>query len=82
MNSLTLAYGLTKDNLPYHTKTKEAPNLLVTLLVSAYVLWQATNKLTEPLGNVSLSDVDYLVAEGLVKIAPNLASQRTLDLYR
>lgn len=82
MNSLTLTYGLTKDNLPYHMKAHKTPNRLVALLVAAYVYWQATNKLTEPLGNVSLSDVDYLVAEGLVKIAPRLANQRALGLYR
>lgn len=82
MNSLTLAYGLTKDNLPYHMKAHKTPNWLIVLLVAGHVYWQATNKLTEPLGNVSLSDVDYLVAEGLAKIAPHLASQRTLDLYR
>lgn len=82
MNSLTLAYGLTKDALVHHTRTSALPPWWLTLTIAARVYWHATNRLAEPFTAVSLSDLDYLAAEGLAKIAPHLASQRTLDLYR
>lgn len=82
MNSLTLAYGLTKDALAHHTRTKTPPPRWLTSIITARVYWHATNRLTEPFTTVSLSDLDYLAAESLVKIAPAKASQRTLDLYR